>query len=122
MIGRAVVLVGLLALGFSGCVKSVPGYDGPRVTVDVQDSTATIEFTFPSAGWEAVIDESRVSENTAFVYVTARNSGMLAAQVVTTKQIVFRKPGETFQCCEIFVKAAGSSHSGDHVPAAENCQ
>ncbi|MDG2423342.1 MAG: hypothetical protein P8M22_05125 [Phycisphaerales bacterium] len=108
-------------LSLAGCVTSVPGYDGPAVAVAVEDNSATIEFTFPSSGWEATINRSSVENNVALVWITAKR-GAFGGQAVTRKRIEFNSPGKTFTCCEVFVKASGSSHADDHVPAAQGCE
>lgn len=114
-------MAGTTVFGLGGCVTSVPGYDGPAVSVGVEDSEATIEFTYPSTGWNASIDRSKVENNIAYVWVSAKG-GFLGGQRVTRQQLQFSKPGESFSCCEVFVKASGSSHADDHVPAAQACE
>ena len=113
---------GLLGILLVGCVKSIPGYDGPRVDVNVANDTAVIAFTFPTAGYTARIDRSEVVNDIARVYVSTSGGGGLNAQVVTRQELVFRETGKPFTCCEVFVKASGSSHADDHVPAAQACR
>ncbi|MEE2906639.1 MAG: hypothetical protein VX527_02295 [Planctomycetota bacterium] len=121
-LSMSLVIAGTLVLGLGGCVTSVPGYDGPAVAVAVENNTATMEFTFPSGSWEATIDRSQVENNVAKVWVTAKRGGPFDTQQVIRKTVVFKSPDKTFTCCEVFVKASGSSHADDHVPAAEGCE
>ncbi|MAT80038.1 MAG: hypothetical protein CMJ29_00140 [Phycisphaerae bacterium] len=116
-----IVLAAMTAAGPAGCVTSVPGYDGPAVSVSVDQSEATIDFIFPSTGWKATIDRSKVENDIAYVWVSA-NGGFLGGQRVTRQQLEFSDDGKTFSCCEVFVKASGSSHADDHVPAAQACE
>lgn len=115
-------MASIAVLGPGACVTSVPGYDGPPVSVSVENNTATIAFTFATGGWEATIERSSVENNVALVWVTAKPGGPFDTQQVTRRTVVFKSPGKTFACCEVFVKAAGSSHADDHVPAAQGCQ
>ena len=118
------ILMAALAMQMVGCVTSVPGYDGPTVKVAVENNAARIAFTFPSSGWDATIDRTKVENETAMVWVTARRGALAGGQGVTRKELTFTADAEAqpFRCCEVFVKASGSSHSSDHVPAAEGCQ
>ena len=116
-----VCLLTLLLSTSFGCVKSIPGYDGPAADVKVADDTATISFLYPSSGWDAEIDRWTIEDNTAKVWVTVAHGGGMSSQVMTRGNVVFNQPGRSFACCEVFVKAARSSHSSDHVPAAEGC-
>ena len=111
----------LLLSTFFGCVKSIPGYDGPAANVKVADDTATISFLYPSSGWDVKIDRWTIENNTAKVWVSVAHDGGMSSQVMTRGDVVFNQPGRSFACCEVFVKAARSSHSSDHVPAAEGC-
>ncbi|MBG80296.1 MAG: hypothetical protein CMJ39_06265 [Phycisphaerae bacterium] len=112
----------LLPLTIAGCVKSIPGYDGPAVDVVVADDTADVSFMFPSSGWSASIDRWKIENNTAMVWINVTHDGGMSSQVMTPGKVVFNQPGKSFACCEVFVKAARSSHPTDHVPAGEGCE
>ena len=116
------VIVTLMSPLLVGCVKSVPGYDGPKVVVRMVEEAVIIAFTFPTAGYSAKIDRSEVVDGTARVWVSTTGGGGLNAQVISRQELVFRDPGTSFACCEVFVRAEGSSHSRDHVPAAQACR
>ena len=115
-------LLVLVLSSITGCVKSIAGYDGPSVEVSVADDTATISFLYPSSGWNATIDRWQIENNTAMVWISVAHDGGMATQVMTPGKVVFNQPGKSFACCEVFVKAAKSTHSTDHVPAAEGCE
>ena len=115
-------LLTLVLATITGCAKSIPGYDGPSVDVAVADDTATVSFLFPSSGWETKIDRWKIENNTAMVWISVSHQGGMSSQVMTRGEVVFNQPDQSFACCEVFVKAARSSHSTDHVPAGEGCE
>ena len=105
------------------CVSSVPGYEGPRIQVIVDNNTATIIANHRSAGWVLNVDRTQVENNTAKVWVTASSSGKGSS---STQEIVLdqdRFDNKAFACCQVFAKVtrSGTAHQHDYVPAGLGC-
>ncbi|MBG83643.1 MAG: hypothetical protein CMJ40_03740 [Phycisphaerae bacterium] len=107
----------------TACVSSVPGYEGPRIQVIVDNNTATIIANHRSSGWTLNVDRTQVENNTAKVWVTASSSGKGTS---STQEIVLdqdRFDNKNFACCQVFAKVtrSGTAHQDDYVPAGLGC-
>lgn len=107
----------------SACVSSVPGYEGPRVQVIVENNTATIIANHRSSGWVLNVDRTQVENNTAKVWVTTSRSGKGSS---STQEIVLdrdRFDNKAFSCCQVFAKVtrSGAAHQHEYVPAGLGC-
>ncbi|MDG2093814.1 MAG: hypothetical protein P8J89_00890 [Phycisphaerales bacterium] len=105
------------------CISSVPGYEGPRIQVIVENDTATIIANHRSSGWVLDVDRTQVENNTAKVWVTASTSGKGSS---STQKIFLdgdRFDNKSFACCQVFSKVtrSGTAHRDEYVPAGLAC-
>lgn len=116
-------LMTLLLPFVAACVTSVPGYEGPRVQVLVDNNSATIVANHRSSGWTLQVDRTQVENNTAKVWVTVASSGKGTS---STQEIFLdqeRFDNKAFACCQVFAKVtkSGTAHQNTYVPAGLGC-
>jgi hypothetical protein len=113
------LMVCAAALG-AGCgtVTKVQGWAGGRVRAGVEDGAAVVWYEAPRPGWTLTVDRSRVSGDTAVLWMTA--AGQADGPLERTPITATWRPEDpaAFGCAQINLRLAGSDA---YLPAAVGC-